>query len=248
MKTDKTQSTVLGILFIAVMVTWSFGFALINPIINAADFLTQVNKNTISLLIGVCMEFLEMLCVIGIVVTVYPLMKKFNERFALWYSFVRILEVVTLLSIALCGIFLIPLSHLYLESTDLEISTLEKMGVLLVQIREKWTGLPISIFYGTSAIVFQYFLYKTRLVPSFISIWGIISAILVLLVSPFEMLGYDFLGFVGISMGLNEIFLGIWLVVKGFNESNKDENANDEIPKAFFENENNRFIFPMMFL
>lgn len=222
MKTDKTDSTVLGILLIAVLVTWSFGFALINPVINSIDFLDRVNDNKTTLIIGACLEFIEILCIIGIVVTIYPKMVRFNERLALCYSLVRIIEMVTLLLIAICCISLIPLSNMYIKASHSEIAALEKFGELLIRMREKWMNLPGNVFYSSSAIVFNYFLYKARLVPVFIPIWGLISSLLVLLVSPLEVLGFEYLGFVSISMGLNEIFLGIWLLMKGFDEDSLD--------------------------
>lgn len=220
MKSYKSQATDLGILFVAVRVTGSIGFALISPIINTSDFLYQVNNRKTILLIGSLFEFIEILCVIGIVVTLFPMMRKFNERFALWYSSVRILEAVTLLVIVLSCLILIPLSDLYVQLANAEIPTMESIGKLLVLVHEKWTNLPVSIFYCTSAIVIQFFFIKTKLIPLFISIWGLISAILLLIVAPFEVLGFEYLGLVGISMGLNEIFLGIWLIIKGFNEVN----------------------------
>jgi hypothetical protein len=59
-------------------------------------------------------------------------------------------------------------------------------------------------------------MYRTRFIPRFISLWGIIGVLL--------MLGFNLSGtesgleivFV-MPIILNEVFLGIWLIIKGFN-------------------------------
>jgi hypothetical protein len=67
-------------------------------------------------------------------------------------------------------------------------------------------------------------LYQSRLVPRFVSVWGLIGAVLIL---TLNLLLTSNLLEAGIATGLifalpmmtNEIFIAIWLIVKGFNSS-----------------------------
>jgi len=220
-KTDsyKSTATIVGVLFIVIMITWSIGYAITGTVVNSPHFLASVFPNKGKVVLGVIFEFIEIISIVGIVALLFPLIKKYNESMAIGYLALRILECSLLLVIALTTLFMITLSQDFLDTGSPDASHFSVMGKLLLAVRGKWTNFGVSIFYGTGAIVFQYFLYRTGLVPKFISLWGLISAILILAVAPFETLGYEWLGFVGLSMGLNEIFLGVWLIIRGFNQS-----------------------------
>jgi len=77
----------------------------------------------------------------------------------------------------------------------------------------------VFITYGLGAFIFYYLAHKLKLIPKFLSIWGLIGIPLVLLSSMLEIFGLNPGLFLGMQMGLNEIILGIWLIAKGFNSS-----------------------------
>ena len=60
-------------------------------------------------------------------------------------------------------------------------------------------------------------MYQSKLIPRFISIWGLLGTAVVLVNTFLDMLGVP-PGNLGIVMLLNELFLGVWLIVKGFNQ------------------------------
>ena len=82
-------------------------------------------------------------------------------------------------------------------------------------------GLIVPVFFSLGAVLFYYLLYRSRLVPRFISVWGFIAVALVLAWNLLETFGISIsAGMVfGLPIILNEIILGIWLIVKGFTTS-----------------------------
>lgn len=79
----------------------------------------------------------------------------------------------------------------------------------------------LNLIFSLSAVLLYAMLLRSRLIPGFISLWGLIAAALVLLNT---VLGWfnpglsETLGMVtGLPMLLNEVFLGIWLIVRGFS-------------------------------
>jgi len=71
--------------------------------------------------------------------------------------------------------------------------------------------LPLFIFY--------LLLYQLKLVPRFISIWGIAAVPLLLIAVLLAIFDEDtYMGLMAPG-GLNQIFLGGWLIIKGFNSS-----------------------------
>ncbi|MGW8251691.1 MAG: DUF4386 family protein, partial [Anaerolineales bacterium] len=83
------------------------------------------------------------------------------------------------------------------------------------------TGMLLTVFFSLGALIFYYFLYQSRLVPRWLSAWGLIAAVLVLAWNLLEAFGISIsAGLIfGLPIILNEITLGIWLIAKGFNQS-----------------------------
>jgi hypothetical protein len=82
-------------------------------------------------------------------------------------------------------------------------------------------GQITGIFFSLAALLLFYLLYQTKLVPRFISIWGLISVALVFAWNVIELIGISisFGMILAIPMILNEIFLAIWLIIKGFDQT-----------------------------
>ena len=72
-----------------------------------------------------------------------------------------------------------------------------------------------------SGFLLYYLLYVTRIVPGYISVWGTIgiSALLLKAILNLAGLTYSILDFLLLIIVTNEIYLAIWLMVKGFNQS-----------------------------
>jgi hypothetical protein len=66
-------------------------------------------------------------------------------------------------------------------------------------------------------------LYRTKLIPRFISVWGLVGAITVLTTTMLDIFALSVGPAIGLVLGLpmllNELFLGVWLIIKGFNPS-----------------------------
>ena len=72
-----------------------------------------------------------------------------------------------------------------------------------------------------SGFMFYLLLSRSKLVPRFISIWGAagLFAILVSTLLNLVNIHYAFLDYFLVLIITNEVFLAIWLIVKGFNKS-----------------------------
>ena len=100
-------------------------------------------------------------------------------------------------------------------------SYFQHLGTSLIEVRAQLVGQILAIFFGLSALLFYYLLYQLKLVPRFISVWGLIGAVLILTWNLLLIFGVSVsIGMIlALPMILNEIFLGIWLIAKGFNPS-----------------------------
>ena len=75
-------------------------------------------------------------------------------------------------------------------------------------------------FFILGAVFFYALLYRTRAVPRFISVWGGLATLALLLVTVIKLFGVQYapLDALVIPLVLNEVFLAGWLMVKGFGE------------------------------
>ncbi|MBN1775829.1 MAG: DUF4386 domain-containing protein [Clostridiales bacterium] len=75
-------------------------------------------------------------------------------------------------------------------------------------------------FFIAGALLFYLLLYRTRLVPGVLSMWGLAASVILLLVTALRLAGIEhmILDAMLVPIAANEVVLAIWLMVKGFNK------------------------------
>jgi hypothetical protein len=73
-------------------------------------------------------------------------------------------------------------------------------------------------FFIFGALVFYILLYRSQVIPKFVSIWGIIATVILFGVTIIKLSspGLLILDVLLVPMVLNELFLAFWLIFKGF--------------------------------
>ncbi|GAH52576.1 unnamed protein product, partial [marine sediment metagenome] len=100
-------------------------------------------------------------------------------------------------------------------------SYFQTLGTLL-QEGQYWAYHLGTISFGPAAAMFYYLLYQSKLIPRFLSVWGLIGVPLWLAVSLLIMFGSiteSLEIFFCLPIASNEMVLAVWLIVKGFNPS-----------------------------
>ena len=220
----KNTGRIVGILFFVVMLLWYSGYATIGGVIDAPDYLATIYPNKVKVMTGVLYELLEAAAVMGITFLLFPILKRQSDTLAISYMGFRVFETAMLLLALLCALLLITLSQQYIEGGMTNPAYFETTGAILKETRIKWSLYILGLFHPLAALPLYYFLYKSKLIPRFISVWGFVAALWILIDEVIlETFGLGFgringVPIAGIAMGLNEVVLGIWLLVKGFNE------------------------------
>lgn len=137
----------------------------------------------------------------------------------------KILQSTMLIVAAFCAQLLITLSHDFIGVGAPDRADYDPLGNLLQAARLERSPLILAIFYGTSALIFFYFMNQTKLISRFLTVLGFIGAILVLTGAMITFIDPNLILILGLPIGLMEILLGIWLIVKGFNESANDSRS-----------------------
>lgn len=109
----KKTARIVGILFI-------LGFAgvltavLTKPILDSTDYLIKISANENQILLGAFFQLIMAAACAGIGISLYPVLKKYNEGLALGSAGFRIIEAVLFFVATTSLLSLIPLSQEYL--------------------------------------------------------------------------------------------------------------------------------------
>lgn len=210
---DRRGAMAAGIFFLVAMFSSLAGGLLLESYITP-DFLKTIFSHAGEVKLGVYLELLNGLSVIGIAVSMYPILKKRDERLALEYAALRLVEAVACVAAAAVPMIYLSMSDAYQKAETAVSGDLYMISALLVGLRASMTGLLIPIFFGMGALVFYAVLFRSHLVPRFLSVWGFVAAIMILILNvlsismPLQMI-------LALPMILNEITLGIYLIAKG---------------------------------
>jgi hypothetical protein len=217
---NRTARTV-GALFLASNVTFLLGaFIFVEPILGAPDYLTLISARRAQVVLGALLEFSNAIAYLGIAVLMYPILKVRFQSLALGYVAFRIIEFVMQTLSDISPLTLVTISEEFVIEGAPQTSSYHALGRLVIAQRY-WAFQMVTISLVLGALIFYYMLYRSKLIPRFISVWGLLGAVSVLIIFMFDMFGVDpgALGVLSLLMLSNELFLGGWLIVRGFNSS-----------------------------
>lgn len=197
MKNDN-NIRIAGILFILAMLCYMVGDALLTK---------QADVSNTATAIGGLLLIANSLFAIGIAALLYPTLATQSKAGALTYLAFRITEGILLM----VGMVLLLLPHYHLHnvvvSVDMLTAIVKKINYLLYQ-----TGM---LSFGVGGIVFCRLLYKSNLLPKWLSAWGIAGYSLLCTGCALEFSGYPYGIILSAPGGIFELVFGIWLMVKG---------------------------------
>lgn len=225
----KSTARAIGILFIIASAAAIIGGSLALPA-TEADFLTEAAGSETRVVIGLILELVLALSVFGIAALFFPILKKQDEGLAIGYVATRTLEGVLIAAGTISAALMLALSKGFGTAT---VEGVEPLAEVLHSAREwtYWFG-PMAVF-SVSALILNWLLYRSRVVPTWISVWGFIGGLLLLASAVIEMFGTALGGWQAIftaPIGLNEMVLALWLIVKGFDMRHLDAHPVPERP------------------
>jgi hypothetical protein len=150
----------------------------------------------------------------------FPILRRHSEGLAAGYVGLRGFENVFYVA-GVVGL-LIMLTVSQGEAVSTAGSPDPLVGAALLALHDWSVLIGTLIFFGLGSLTLNYVLYRSRLVPRWLSLWGIVGAVLVF--------SYGLLGIFGVDTGLGSPFMllampialqemvfAVWLIAKGFN-------------------------------
>jgi hypothetical protein len=215
---NRTTATIVGILYIIGTVAGVLSVPLVGGILGAPDYLTMVAANPSQVALGALLILIMGLALTMVPAMMFPILKRWNEALAIGYVIFRgALEAFTYLALALCWLLLVVVAQQSVDSGAVATSQFGSLGILLVKAQDPIIAVG-DIVFGLGALMLYSLLYQARLIPRWISGWGIAAAVAYASAGLTAMFGTT-LDILLMPMLLQEMVMAVWLIVKGFNAS-----------------------------
>ncbi len=221
MMRDRRNARILGIFYILAAVTSIIAVVLYEPVLSDQWQMAVANGSKTKVLMGVLNDLLLIVTAVGTAVMLFPYVRHWNEHLALGYLCFRFMEAVFIAIGVVSILGLVQLSSYYDTSNLASETNLEPIGQLLQAVYH-WTAvLGPNFMLGINTALYSYLLYRTGYVPKPLAIFGIITAVMVLIAGLLQMFGiigpYSAVkGLMALPVGVYEMSLAFWLIVKGF--------------------------------
>lgn len=224
MNTNRKTAIIVGVLYIIGTIAGILSVVITNPLLNVPDYLIQITAHENKFLLGVLLVLMMGLTLAMVPVMMFPVLKKQDETLALGYVVFRgALETVTYFALVITWLFLLIVSKDYVQAGSAASAYFQTLGASLPEATA-WINQIVTIVFILGALMFYSLLYRSILIPRWISGWGLIAAF------PYLAAGFSVLfglihdsstidTLLRLPVAVQEMVLAVWLIVKGFNPS-----------------------------
>ena len=219
MNSNRNTAIYTGLLYIFILIV---GILSIVYVIEEPDYLTKVCEHKNQVLLGAFFQLLMAPAYIGIALLLYPILREYNEGLSIGFVGFRFIagafHIVSVISIPL---FLV-LSEEFVKAGTPDLSYFQTLGELLRTGRDLLNHVGMIISLSIGGLILYYILYQSKLIPRWLSVWGLFGTTLTILASLLLMFQFievvtSFYIVLNIPMVLQEFVFALWLIIKGFN-------------------------------
>jgi hypothetical protein len=213
---EKSRRTaiIVGVLFIIGDIAGVLSVLVTRGLFDGPDALTRIASSQSELVLGALLVLVMGFALAMVPVVMYPVFKKYNEVLALGTVVFRgALETVAYMATAGTWLVLVELSRQNAEAASPGAPHFQTLSGLLAGSTTEYL---VSIAFSLGSLMFYYLFYQSRLIPRWLSIWGLVGAVLYLAAPLMDMFGHGF-GILMAPLAVAEIVLAVWLIAKGLN-------------------------------
>jgi hypothetical protein len=225
MNTSRKNARWAGIFYIIATVAPILTFAFIGFLGGgvagepSADYLVDLSANENQVVVGMLIELVWALAVVGIIVTLFPILRVYNEALARGFSALRFIEAISTIVSSIILLTLLTLSQEFAEAGFPDASYYQTAGTLLLAARDGAFIIGSGLIWSLSALILNYVLYQSKLIPRWLSGWGLVGATLSLAAYFAQSFGADPTELLFLPIGVQEMVFAVWLIFKGFSSS-----------------------------
>jgi hypothetical protein len=221
MTSNRKTARIAGILFI-IATAASIASSPFLTSISSSNYLVDVSANGNQVLVGALLAFIAAIASASIAISLYPTLKEFNGALALGAVGFRLIEGALYIVGIIGLVVLLALSQEFVKAGAPSSSYFQTLGVLsLAEYHWVYYGGAVLAF-CLGALMYYYIFYQTRLVPRWLSGWGLVGATLLTVGAMLVM--FDVIVplstphvVLALPIAVQEMALAVWLIIKGFS-------------------------------
>ncbi len=227
MSSDRKVAVWVGVLYIVATVAPVSTLGAWGTLIDGPGILTNAAANKGQLIMVAILNLVMAVAVAGVAFMIYPILKRVadtavKEGLAVWYVGSRVTEGAVFVVAVLGTLAFLPLSQEFIAAGAPDASHFQTSGVVLQSTIDLTYALGQTVF-AIGAAMLYYLLYQSRIIPRWLSLWGLVASPLFVVAS----LSLTWTGdpnstlstVLYVPMAIQEMVLAVWLIARGFNSA-----------------------------
>ena len=218
------------LLFLHLAAGLTVPFILLNPVIAPPGFLTNAVVGPNRVRVAVLLLFVGSAIVIGIASTSWSFLRQYSSAMALW------LLALAIASFSLQAVdnahllSMLSLSEAYAKAGAEKADVFQALAVVVGSAR-RWSHYSFLLIVGSWIFLFCGLLYRFRLVPRALAVFGLVGSLLQIGgVTLRGLWGYPPETRLAMPLAPAYMALALWLIVKGFDERHRT--VEEHTPRA----------------
>lgn len=222
MDTHRSTAILVGVFYIIGTVAGVLSLVFLGSFLGEPEYLTGIAASGSTIVNGALCILTMGFALALVPVLLYPIFRKFNETLALGAVVFRgALETVVYIAQAVIWLLLLSVSREYSAAGSIDIPVFQHIGTLFIAA-DGWIAHILSIVFSLGALMIYWVFYQSNLIPRWLSVWGLVGAIMNFAGALLGIMGSD-LGAFGpvfyLPIAVQEMVMALWLIAKGFNQS-----------------------------
>ncbi len=219
----RTNAVIAGVLLIVATAASLLSGPFLAPV-TGSDYLTSAAGHHAQVAAGILLGFIAALAAPGIAIALYPVLRRFGEGLALGSVAFRIIEGVFYALGMAALVSLAALSREFVDAGAPGDQHFRTLGETTLTQYHWLVDAGLLLAFSLGGLMYYLVFYRSRLIPAWLSVWGIAGAVLLMVAGVlviFGVIGSLSAGQVALAapIGVQEMVLAVWLIVKGFNRS-----------------------------
>ena len=218
---NRRAASSAGVLLITATVANVIGTGLSRSLLEAPDLFTAMSSHANRVAVGALLELTAAAASVGIVIALYPVLKRWGASLALGSVVFRTAEAVMYMIAVVSLLSLLALSQRVTSTVAADPASSRALGDAFLDVRQQAALVGVFAF-SVGGLLYSYLFYRSRLVPRWLSGWGIGAVILMFLACLLALFRQDELTtytILALPLAVQEMVLAVWLITKGFGPS-----------------------------